>query len=99
MSITRHNETPVLNPPTFPSLAMVKRNCVGYRKGAKIFTQDDAFRHVLYIQQSGVRCSAVNEGGEEAVIAILGPRDLFGEDCTSAYLFGYPQRQRLWEQM
>jgi hypothetical protein len=46
MSITRHNETPVVNARPFPSSAMVKRNRLGYKKSAKIFTQGDASRHV-----------------------------------------------------
>jgi CRP-like cAMP-binding protein len=34
---------------------------------------------MLYVQKGGVELSAVNEVGKEAVLAILGPGDFFGE--------------------
>jgi CRP/FNR family transcriptional regulator, cyclic AMP receptor protein len=34
---------------------------------------------VLYVQQGGVKLSVVNPSGKEAVIAVLGPGDVFGE--------------------
>jgi len=66
---------------------VVRRNRVEYKKNARIFTQGDASQHVLYIQQGGVRLSVVNEGGKEAVIALLGPGDFFGEGCMSGLPF------------
>jgi CRP/FNR family cyclic AMP-dependent transcriptional regulator len=38
---------------------------------------------VLYIQKGGVRLSVVNESGKEAVVAVLGPGDFFGEGCLA----------------
>jgi CRP-like cAMP-binding protein len=38
---------------------------------------------VLYIQKGGVRLSVVNEVGKEAVVAVLGPGDFFGEGCLA----------------
>ena len=35
----------------------------------------------MYIQEGGVKLSVVNEAGKEAVVAILGPGDFFGEGC------------------
>jgi CRP/FNR family cyclic AMP-dependent transcriptional regulator len=87
MSTIQQHEMPVFTPPTFPSSAVVKRNVVEYKKGARIFTQGDASKHVLYIQQGGVKLSVVNKGGKEAVIAILGPGDFFGEGCMSGLPF------------
>src|SRR6202795_2365333 len=46
-----------------------------------IFAQGDAAKNVMYIQEGGVRLAVVNEGGKEAVVAILGPGDFFGEGC------------------
>jgi CRP-like cAMP-binding protein len=65
----------------------VKRNVVEYKKGARIFTQGDASKHVLYIQQGGVKLSVVNKGGKEAVIGILAPGDFFGEGCLTGLPF------------
>jgi CRP/FNR family cyclic AMP-dependent transcriptional regulator len=37
----------------------------------------------MYLQQGGVQLSVVNESGKEAVVAILGPGDFFGEGCLA----------------
>jgi CRP-like cAMP-binding protein len=37
----------------------------------------------MYIQKGGVKLSVVNEVGREAVVAMLGPGDFFGEGCLS----------------
>ncbi len=37
----------------------------------------------MYIQKGGVKVSVVNETGKEAVVAILGPGDFFGEGCLA----------------
>ena len=71
----------------FPSAAIVERSLVEYKKGARIFTQGDGAKHVLYIQQGGIRMSVVNEVGKEAVIGLLGPGDFLGEDCMSGLPF------------
>jgi len=86
MSPTEKHGTPV-KPWTFPTAAVVKRNLVEYKKGARIFAQGDDSSHVLYIQQGGVRISVVNKGGKEAVIGILGPGDFFGETCLTGLPF------------
>jgi CRP/FNR family transcriptional regulator, cyclic AMP receptor protein len=38
---------------------------------------------VMYIQQGGVKLTVVNEVGKEAIVAILGPGDFFGEGCLA----------------
>ena len=37
----------------------------------------------MYIQDGGVKLTVVNETGKEAVVAILGPGDFFGEGCLA----------------
>ena len=59
-----------------------------FGKKETIFSQGDPGKNVLYIQKGGVRLSVVNETGKEAVVAILGPGDFFGEGC----LAGQPLR-------
>jgi len=53
--------------------------------GAKetVFAQGNPATNVLYIQEGGVRLTVVNESGKEAVVAILGPGDFFGEGCLA----------------
>ena len=48
-----------------------------------ISRQGDPANYVLYIQEGGVKLTVVNEGGKEAVVAILGPGDFFGEGCLA----------------
>jgi CRP-like cAMP-binding protein len=48
-----------------------------------IFAQGDPSMSVIYIQAGGVKLTVVNEIGKEAVVAILGPGDFFGEGCLS----------------
>jgi len=48
-----------------------------------IFAQGDPATEVMYIQEGGVRLSVVNETGREAVVAVLGPGDFFGEGCLA----------------
>jgi CRP-like cAMP-binding protein len=48
-----------------------------------IFAQGDPAKSVMYIQEGGVKLTVVSETGKEAVVAILGPSDFFGEGCLS----------------
>jgi CRP/FNR family cyclic AMP-dependent transcriptional regulator len=49
-------------------------------KGAEVvYAQGDAATSVMYLQSGGVKLTVVNEVGKEAVVAILGPGDFFGE--------------------
>jgi len=48
-----------------------------------VFAQGDSAKNVMYIQEGGVRLTVVNETGREAVVAILGPGDFFGEGCLA----------------
>ena len=63
----------------FLSSAGVARRIVEYRKSQKIYSQGDSATKVMYLQKGGVKLSVVNEVGKEAVLAILGPGDFFGE--------------------
>jgi CRP/FNR family cyclic AMP-dependent transcriptional regulator len=61
----------------------VARKIVEYRRSEKIYSQGDPAKGVKYIQKGGVKISVVNEVGKEAVVAILGPGDFFGEGCLA----------------
>ena len=61
----------------------VLRRVVDYRRSQKIFIQGDPARCVMYIQNGGVKLSVVNAVGKEAVVAILGAGDFFGEGCLA----------------
>jgi CRP-like cAMP-binding protein len=44
-----------------------------------IFAQGDAGDSVFYVQTGGVKLAAVSTAGREAIVAMLGPGDFFGE--------------------
>jgi CRP/FNR family cyclic AMP-dependent transcriptional regulator len=71
----------VFDAQVFLDSAGVARKTVEYQRNATIFAQGDTSKHVMYIQQGGVKVSVANEIGKEAVVAILGPGDFFGEGC------------------
>lgn len=71
------------NAQDFLDSAGVARKLGEFKKKETIFAQGDPCKSVLYIQKGGVRLSVVNESGKEAVVAVLGPGDFFGEGCLA----------------
>ncbi|MGC2828065.1 MAG: Crp/Fnr family transcriptional regulator [Candidatus Acidiferrum sp.] len=61
----------------------VARKVKQHKKGEAIYAQGDAATTVIYLQSGGVKLTVVNEVGKEAVVAILGPGDFFGEGCLA----------------
>jgi CRP/FNR family transcriptional regulator, cyclic AMP receptor protein len=54
-----------------------------YRKDQIIYRQGDPADTVFYIQSGRVKKTVVSEQGKEAVVALLGPGDFFGEGCLA----------------
>jgi CRP-like cAMP-binding protein len=54
-----------------------------YRRNETVFTQGDTCDHVWYIQSGGIKLSVLSKTGKEAVVAMLGPGDFFGEGCLA----------------
>ncbi|MGD0306290.1 MAG: Crp/Fnr family transcriptional regulator [Candidatus Acidiferrales bacterium] len=54
-----------------------------FKKKEIIFSQGDSGKTVLYVHKGAIRLSVVNERGKEAVVAILGKGDFFGEGCLA----------------
>jgi CRP/FNR family cyclic AMP-dependent transcriptional regulator len=82
------NPKSAFNAQDFLDSAGVARRVTEFSKKQAIFSQGDSAKTVLYIQKGAVRLSVVNETGKEAVVAVLGPGDFFGEGC----LAGQPLR-------
>lgn len=59
-----------------------------YGKDEMVFAQGDKADTIFYIQKGKVKLTVISQQGKEAVIAILGPGDFFGEGC----LAGQPLR-------
>ena len=59
------------------------RTIVRYRAGDIIFAQGDASSDVRYLQKGVVKLSVLSHIGKEAVVAMLGPGDFFGEGALA----------------
>src|SRR5688572_23910085 len=59
-----------------------------YRKNQIVYTQGDSADSVFYIHNGKAKITVLSEQGKEAVVALLGPGDFFGEGC----LAGQPRR-------
>ena len=65
----------------------MSKQIMKYGRGAAIFTQGDTSDHVLYIHTGGVKLSVLSKTGREAVVALLGPGDFFGEGGLAGQRF------------
>jgi CRP-like cAMP-binding protein len=66
----------------------IARRITKYARSAVVFSQGDPATDVFYLQEGSVKLSVQSRLGKEAVVAILGPGDFFGEGC----LAGQPRR-------
>jgi CRP-like cAMP-binding protein len=71
------------NAQAFLDSAGIARKIVEYRRAEVIFAQGDPCEHVLYLQSGGVKLSVLSRAGREAVVAMLGPGEFFGEGCLA----------------
>ena len=79
---------PAFDPKAFLSKVNGGRAISEYRKDKVVFRQGDPSDAVFYIQSGKIKTTVVSEEGKEAVVALLGTGDFFGEGC----LTGQPQR-------
>jgi CRP-like cAMP-binding protein len=59
-----------------------------YSKTQPVFSQGDRADAVFFVQRGKVKLSVLSRQGKQAVVALLGPGDFFGEGC----LAGQPLR-------
>jgi CRP/FNR family transcriptional regulator, cyclic AMP receptor protein len=85
-SNVRSKKNPAFNAQAFLDSAGLSRKVVEYRKSEAIYTQGEPIKDVLYIQKGGIKLSVINEVGKEAVVAMLGPGDFFGEGGLAGQL-------------
>jgi CRP/FNR family transcriptional regulator, cyclic AMP receptor protein len=76
------------NAKAFLDSAGLSKKIVEYGRNESIFSQGDRCESVMYIQEGGVKLSVLSDTGREAVVAMLGAGDFFGEGC----LAGQPVR-------
>ena len=80
--------TPPFDVPAFIKSAGVSARTVRFAPDALIFAQGAQANSVFYVQKGGAKLSVLSSSGKEAVVAMLGPGDFFGEGC----LAGQPLR-------
>ena len=80
--------SPSFDPKSFLATVGDGRSIGKYRKNQVVFSQGEAADAAFHIQKGKVKITVVSEQGKEAVVAILGPDDFFGEGC----LAGQPRR-------
>jgi len=89
MKATKHKisgSVDAFNPQVFLDAAGVSRKLMEFRRGESIYSQGDPAETVMYIQKGGVKFAVVNGSGKEAVVAMFGPGDFFGEGCMAGQL-------------
>jgi CRP-like cAMP-binding protein len=79
---------PSFDPKSFLAKVGEGRSIGNYRTDQIVFSQGDRADAVFYIQRGKAKVTVVSEQGKEAVVAILGTNDFFGEGC----LAGQPKR-------
>src|ERR1700681_2323522 len=87
-SKVRSKKNPAFNAQAFLASVGLARKVVEYRSSETVYSQGESIKNVLYIRKGGIKLSVVNDVGKEAVVAMLGPGDFFGEGV----LAGQPAR-------
>ena len=67
----------------FLASAGVAKRIHAYARSEVIFSQGEPSESVMYILDGGVKLSVLSRAGKEAVVAMLGPGDFFGEGCLA----------------
>jgi CRP-like cAMP-binding protein len=76
------------DPEAFLDSAGASKTVVAYREGQPIYLQGETCDTVLYIKKGEVKLSVISKTGKEAIVAILGAGNFFGEGA----LAGQPLR-------
>jgi CRP-like cAMP-binding protein len=74
---------PAFDPKLFLGKVGRGRRIEQFGKGLTVFSQDDPADAVFYIQKGRVKVAVGSAQGKEAVVAILGTGDFFGEGCLA----------------
>jgi CRP-like cAMP-binding protein len=72
-------QRPAFDAEAFLESARAARRIATYPKGTVVFSQGQPSDAVMYIQKGGIKISVLSRTGKEAVVAMLGPGEFFGE--------------------
>jgi CRP/FNR family cyclic AMP-dependent transcriptional regulator len=76
------------DPKAFLATVSHGRSVADHKKNDVVFLQSTRADAVFYIQKGKIKISVASKQGKEAVVALLGPGEFFGEGC----LIGQPLR-------
>lgn len=77
-------KTPGFRPEKFLAEIGKGRTMAAVDKDKIVFAQGDPANAVFYLQKGKVKLTVISKTGKEAVIAVLGAGDFFGEGCLAA---------------
>ncbi len=80
----KSSEKPDFDPKSFLASEGKGRTLADYPKNDTIFLQGDPADAIFYIQKGKIKLTVISKQGKEAVVALLGPGDFFGESCLAA---------------
>lgn len=78
-----HEKITVFDPKLFLAEVGNGRTSRTYTVGQTVFDQGSPADAVFYVQRGKIKLSLLSPQGKEAVIALLGPTDFFGEGCLA----------------
>jgi CRP/FNR family cyclic AMP-dependent transcriptional regulator len=76
-------QRPTFDVEAFLESAGAARRVARYPRGKILFSQGEPSNSVMYIQKGAVKMSVLSRTGREAVVAMLGPGDFFGEGALT----------------
>jgi len=82
---------PSFNPKSFLAKIGEGRSIHAYHREQIVFSQGDPADAVFYIQKGKAKVTVVSERGKEAVVAILGANEFFGEGWANFGKEGKPE--------
>jgi len=82
----KRKRKPAFDAAAFLRSAGAGKTVVTYQSTAIIFSQGDESDSVMYIQKGAVKLSVLSRRGKEAVVAMLGPGDFFGERALTGHV-------------
>ena len=77
--------TDMFDPKDLLAKVGVGKAILEFHKNQKVFEQGETADTVFYIQTGKVKLTVLSEQGKEAVVAILEPKQFFGEGCMNGH--------------
>ncbi len=78
--------TMLFDPKTFLTIVGSGKTILKSRKKQIIFSQGDAADAVFYLLEGKIKLTVISQKGKEAIVAVLGRGDFFGEACLAGQL-------------